>query len=253
MPMTSDSFMIISSSPSRRTSVPDHFPNSTRSPVLTSSGCTFPSSPRAPGPTAITSPSIGFSWAVSGMMIPPVDFASCSTRRISRRECYQHPARPYPLQEHVTSPRQRGLAPFDFLREWPCRADAELWCETCRCRQSPVPRDARCRRCRSQRGLKPHFSLEWSPPDRLSIPANGTVGREPAHSGNIHDSGLGPRVLPVPQLIELPLRVKVIYKIGRNHVVVGIPHRLGQLIETMRMVGRKDAGANRIERAGERR
>ncbi len=49
----SDSFMIISSSPSILISVPDHFPNSTRSPVLTSSGCTFPSSPRAPGPTAM--------------------------------------------------------------------------------------------------------------------------------------------------------------------------------------------------------
>ena len=43
--MISDSFMIIGSSPSILISVPDHFPNSTRSPVLTSSGCTFPSSP----------------------------------------------------------------------------------------------------------------------------------------------------------------------------------------------------------------
>src|SRR5271165_1031792 len=87
MPMTSDSFMIISSSPSRRTSVPDHLPNSTRSPALRSSGCTLPSSPRAPGPTAMTSPSIGFSWAVSGMMIPPLVLASCSSRRITTRSC----------------------------------------------------------------------------------------------------------------------------------------------------------------------
>jgi hypothetical protein len=28
-----------------------------------------------------------FSWAVSGMMIPPVVFASCSTRRITTRSC----------------------------------------------------------------------------------------------------------------------------------------------------------------------
>ena len=39
-------------------------------------GCKVPSSPRAPGPTATISPSIGFSWAVSGMMIPPRDFSS---------------------------------------------------------------------------------------------------------------------------------------------------------------------------------
>ena len=35
-PMMSDSFMIRRSSPSMRTSVPDHLPNSTRSPALTS-------------------------------------------------------------------------------------------------------------------------------------------------------------------------------------------------------------------------
>src|SRR5215469_14085624 len=108
-------------------------------------------------------------------------------------------------------------------------------------RDSSLSTKSSSARCEvSQRESNPHFSLEWSPPDRLSIPANGTVGREPAHSGDIHDAGLGPRVLPVPQRIELPLRVKVVYKIGSHHVVVGIPHRLGQLIETMRMVGRKD-------------
>src|SRR5262249_30259558 len=64
MPMMSLSFMMMSSSPSSLTSVPDHLPNSTRSPALTSSGWSLPSSPRAPGPTAITSPSIGFSLAV---------------------------------------------------------------------------------------------------------------------------------------------------------------------------------------------
>src|SRR5690606_14238127 len=39
-PITSDSFMISSSSPSIFTSVPDHLPNSTRSPGFTSSGVT---------------------------------------------------------------------------------------------------------------------------------------------------------------------------------------------------------------------
>ena len=38
MPMMSLSFMISRSSPSSLTSVPDHLPNSTRSPALTSSG-----------------------------------------------------------------------------------------------------------------------------------------------------------------------------------------------------------------------
>ena len=40
---------------------------------------------RAPEPTAITSPSCGFSLAVSGMMIPPAVFSSASTRRTSTR------------------------------------------------------------------------------------------------------------------------------------------------------------------------
>src|SRR6202171_3940745 len=85
--MMSDSFMIMRSSPSSFTSVPDHLPNSTRSPVLTSSGCSLPSLSRAPEPTATTSPSIGFSCAVSGMKMPPAVFASGSTRRIRTRSC----------------------------------------------------------------------------------------------------------------------------------------------------------------------
>src|SRR5215207_8979221 len=86
-PMMSLSFMIRRSSPSMRTSVPDHFPNRTRSPVLTSSGLSFPFSSRAPGPTAITSPSCGFSFAVSGMMMPPLVFSSASIRRTTTRSC----------------------------------------------------------------------------------------------------------------------------------------------------------------------
>ena len=41
-PMMSDSFMIRSSSPSSLTSVPDHLPNSTLSPVFTSIGMSLP-------------------------------------------------------------------------------------------------------------------------------------------------------------------------------------------------------------------
>src|SRR5215207_4081679 len=63
-PMMSDSFMIRRSSPSMRTSVPDHLPNRMRSPTWTSSALTLPFSSRAPGPTAITSPSWGFSFGV---------------------------------------------------------------------------------------------------------------------------------------------------------------------------------------------
>src|SRR5438477_5336549 len=85
--MMSDSFMIMSSSPSSLISVPDHLPNSTRSPTLTSSGRISPSSERAPGPTATTSPSIGFSLAVSGMMMPPAVLPSSATRRTSTRSC----------------------------------------------------------------------------------------------------------------------------------------------------------------------
>src|SRR5690348_18292182 len=47
------------------TSVPDHLPNRILSPALTSSGVTLPSSDLAPAPTATTSPSCGFSLAVS--------------------------------------------------------------------------------------------------------------------------------------------------------------------------------------------
>src|SRR5271166_1252603 len=87
MPMISDSFMIRSSSPSIFTSVPDHLPNRMRSPAFTSSSCSLPFSSRAPGPTATISPSIGFSFAVSGMMMPPAVLSSAVSRRTRTRSC----------------------------------------------------------------------------------------------------------------------------------------------------------------------
>ena len=87
MPMTSDSFMIRSSSPFSFTSVPDHLPKRMRSPALTSSGRRSPFSFKVPEPTATTSPSCGFSLAVSGMMIPPALFSSAVTRRTRTRSC----------------------------------------------------------------------------------------------------------------------------------------------------------------------
>ena len=47
----------------------------------------LPVSSRAPGPTARISPSIGFSRAVSGMMMPPDVFSSASSRRTTTRSC----------------------------------------------------------------------------------------------------------------------------------------------------------------------
>ena len=65
-PMMSLSFMIRYSTPSILTSVPDHLPNSTRSPTFTSIGISLPASSRPPGPTATISPCEGFSFAVVG-------------------------------------------------------------------------------------------------------------------------------------------------------------------------------------------
>src|SRR3569832_2431488 len=60
------SFMMSRSSPSILTSVPDHLPNRMRSPVSTDGVTSEPLSSRAPGPTATTSPSCGFSLAAAG-------------------------------------------------------------------------------------------------------------------------------------------------------------------------------------------
>ena len=79
--------MIKYSTPSSLTSVPDHLPNSTTSPTFTSIGISLPASSRPPGPTAMISPCMGFSWAVSGMMIPPLVLVSSSTRRTTTRSC----------------------------------------------------------------------------------------------------------------------------------------------------------------------
>ena len=71
--------------PSILTSVPDHLPNRMRLPTLTSMGMSLPLSSRPPGPTAMTLPCCGFSWAVSAMMMPPAVFASASIRSMTTR------------------------------------------------------------------------------------------------------------------------------------------------------------------------
>jgi len=68
-------------------SVPAYLPISTRSPTLTSSGIRLPLSSRRPAPTATTLPSSGFSFAVSGMMMPPLTFSSASTLFTRMRSC----------------------------------------------------------------------------------------------------------------------------------------------------------------------
>src|SRR5690606_33624554 len=61
------------------TSVPPYLLYSTRSPTATSSGTRLPLSSMRPGPTATTSPSWGFSFAVSGMTRPLAVVVSAST------------------------------------------------------------------------------------------------------------------------------------------------------------------------------
>src|SRR5204862_7008338 len=65
-PRMSSSRIMRCSCPSILISVPAYLENSTRSPALMSSARTLPSSRILPLPTAITSPSMGFSFAVSG-------------------------------------------------------------------------------------------------------------------------------------------------------------------------------------------
>jgi hypothetical protein len=86
IPSMSDSLRMSRSPPSISTSVAAHFPHSTRSPTLTSSGIILPVSSRAPGSMARTSPSLGFSFAVSGMMIPAGVFSSDSINKVLRRD-----------------------------------------------------------------------------------------------------------------------------------------------------------------------
>src|SRR5215468_3929913 len=70
-PRMSSSRRIRWSTPSILISLPEYLPNRMRSPFFTLSGRTLPLSSALPLPTAMTSPSAGFSLAVSGMMMPP--------------------------------------------------------------------------------------------------------------------------------------------------------------------------------------
>src|SRR3989441_154181 len=87
MARTSSSRMIRYSLSSSFTSEPEYFPKRILSPALTSSGTFLPSSVTLPLPTAMTLPSWGFSFAVSGMMIPPFLTSFSSSRSTRRRSC----------------------------------------------------------------------------------------------------------------------------------------------------------------------
>src|SRR4051794_24495277 len=71
------------SSPAYLTSVPPYLLYRTTSPTLTSTGTRLPLSSTRPGPTARTSPSCGFSLAVSGMTSP--EAVVCSASRVLTR------------------------------------------------------------------------------------------------------------------------------------------------------------------------
>src|SRR5580704_13040474 len=84
----SSEFRILYSLPSNLISVPPYLLTSTRSPFLTSNGTFLPLSSVLPVPSATMMLSMGFSFAESGMMMPPflVSFSStASTRRRSPR------------------------------------------------------------------------------------------------------------------------------------------------------------------------
>src|SRR3989440_12177329 len=74
------------SSPEYLTSVPPYLLYSTTSPTLTSTGTRLvPASSKRPGPTARTSPSWGFSFAVSGITRPDAVVCSASSGRTTIR------------------------------------------------------------------------------------------------------------------------------------------------------------------------
>src|SRR5262249_6351015 len=74
------------SSPAYFTSVPPYLLYSTTSPTLTSTGTRLvPASSKRPGPTARTSPSWGFSLAVSGITRPDAVVCSASSVRTTMR------------------------------------------------------------------------------------------------------------------------------------------------------------------------
>src|SRR5438067_3106057 len=75
------------SSPSILMSVPEYLPNRILSPTFTSRATLVPFSRTLPLPAASTSPSCGFSLAVSGMMMPPFAVSFSSRRRTTRRSC----------------------------------------------------------------------------------------------------------------------------------------------------------------------
>src|SRR6185436_4746278 len=81
----------------------------TLSPTLTSSAVSRPSSRRLPLPTATTSPCIGFSCAVSGMMMPALVLVSAVIGLINKRSCKGLNFMVFPLSGIGAAYRERRL------------------------------------------------------------------------------------------------------------------------------------------------
>src|SRR5438876_5780991 len=101
----SSEFKILYSLPFNLTSVPPYLLISTRSPFLTSNGTFLPLSSVLPVPSAMMRPSVGFSFAVSGMMMPPFLTSFSSTGSTSTRS---------PSGFRLTDIRSVSFCWFDF-------------------------------------------------------------------------------------------------------------------------------------------
>src|ERR1043166_1130998 len=102
----SSEFKILYSLPFSLTSVPPYLLMSTRSPFLTSNGTFLPLSSVLPVPSAMMRPSVGFSLAVSGMMMPPFLTSFSSTGSTSTRS---------PSGFRLTVIRSHSFCWFDYF------------------------------------------------------------------------------------------------------------------------------------------
>jgi len=86
-------------------------------------------------------------------------------------------------------------------------------------------------------------------PDLAGIFANRAIRRELPHAGDVLDRALGPRPLIAETLIHFILRLRKGREIRQYHIVITPVHEgMEDVREAQRIVGRKEARANLIER-----
>ena len=96
-------------------------------------------------------------------------------------------------------------------------------------------------------------SLDRHIPDVTSVFADGPVGGEPAHVGDVEDAHARPVGCRLPQLVDPALRPIIGVEIRGDHIIVMVAQGIRKWSKAAAIIVTKQAGFERVHRLGELR